>query len=205
LAHEGRPPASSPSPPHTCGGEGRGEEVPPSPPSLHEPAVDRNGCLTLPPNAKAAGNHAGLGSRANPVASASSPAGSGSVPLPSSVVVSRRTRWESVQDKNLHVLGRAALPPQQAPGREVAGFQLAPGGRVPSPLSQHGIHPHHHQGVEGREARPPLGCQHYFPLSWRGRNQTVPLLALSRRLGRQGSSVHDRPDPFPLPPPCGRS
>ena len=27
LAHEEKPPASSPSPPHTCGGEGRGEEV----------------------------------------------------------------------------------------------------------------------------------------------------------------------------------
>src|ERR1022692_3714327 len=27
LAHEGKSTASSPSPPHTCGGEGRGEEV----------------------------------------------------------------------------------------------------------------------------------------------------------------------------------
>jgi hypothetical protein len=39
LAHEGQNRPSSPSPPHTCGGEGRGEEVPNPSAALHEPAV----------------------------------------------------------------------------------------------------------------------------------------------------------------------
>ena len=57
--------------------------------------------------------------------------------------------------------------------------------------SQHGIHRHHHQGVEGREGRPLLGCQSCFPLSRRGNNQTVPSLALSRRESRQsGGQCH---------------
>jgi len=51
--------------------------------------------------------------------------------------------------------------------------------------SQHGIHRHHHQGVEGNEGKPPLACQFCFPLSRMGKNQTVLSLALSRREGRQ--------------------
>jgi len=51
--------------------------------------------------------------------------------------------------------------------------------------SQHGIHRHHHQGVEGREGRPLLRCQPCFPLAWTQKIQTVPSLALSRRDGQQ--------------------
>jgi len=55
----------------------------------------------------------------------------------------------------------------------------------PACPSQHGIHRHHHQGVEGIEGRALLGCKCCFPLSRKGKNQTVPSLALSRREGRQ--------------------
>ena len=51
--------------------------------------------------------------------------------------------------------------------------------------SQHGIHRHHHQGVKGSEGRSLLGCQFCCPLSRRGKNQTVLLLSLRRRQGRQ--------------------
>ena len=41
--------------------------------------------------------------------------------------------------------------------------------RLPTVVpSQHGIHRHHHQGVEGRNRSPLLGCQFFYPLSRRG-------------------------------------
>ena len=39
--------------------------------------------------------------------------------------------------------------------------------------SQHGIHRHHHQGVEGEKARPLLGYQSCFPLSRNGEKSDV--------------------------------
>ena len=58
--------------------------------------------------------------------------------------------------------------------------------------SQHGIHRHHHQGVEDREGRRLLGCPSYCPLSQGGGNQTVLLLALSRREGRHTGATRKR-------------
>ena len=65
--------------------------------------------------------------------------------------------------------------------------------------SQHGIHRHHHQGVEGNQGRPLLGCQSCFSLSWKRKYQTVPSLALSRREGRQRADARqDKPLHFAL-------
>jgi len=52
---------------------------------------------------------------------------------------------------------RRDKPPQQVPGREVAGFQLAP--MLPS---QPGIHRRHHQGVEATKGRPLLRSQFWL-------------------------------------------
>jgi hypothetical protein len=59
--------------------------------------------------------------------------------------------------------------------------------------SQHGIHRHHNQRVEGTEEGPLFGRQCCFPLSRRGKYQTLPSLALSRREGRQRADAAYRP------------
>jgi hypothetical protein len=51
----------------------------------------------------------------------------------------------------------------------IASAKEDPSGLRPACPSQHGIHRHHHQGVEGNQGRPLLGCQSFFPLS-RGGN-----------------------------------